>query len=252
MTSTPYDHAFYATQQEGSHSSARAIAPLVIDLLRPRSVLDVGCGVGTWLAAFHEHGIDDIQGIDGPHVDRAMLRIPADRFAAHNLEAPLHLGRTFDLAVSLEVAEHLRPASAQTFVDSLARHAPAVLFSAAIPFQGGVEHVNEQWPAYWAERFQARGYLPIDAIRRRVWTDERVDWWYAQNTLLYASRDLIAARPELQAALDTHGPGAPALVHPKRYLAEADPAQRTVRADLARLQRTFTLAALRRVRQRFP
>jgi SAM-dependent methyltransferase len=216
---TPYTERFFQSHREGARRSAEAIVPLVLTLIRPGSVLDIGCGLGTWLAAFRRHGVDDVLGVDGHHVDAQRLEIPVDRFVAADLERPVLLGRQFDLVVSLEVAEHLPETSADVFVDTLTSHGPAVLFSAAIPFQGGADHRNEQWPAYWAERFRDRGYAATDCIRQAVWTNDDVDWWYAQNTLLYVRRDRIDRQPILQRALAATAPTPLGLVHPRKYLA---------------------------------
>lgn len=141
---TVYDERFFEELREGARSSARAVVPLVMRMLAPASVVDVGCGLGTWLAVFAENGISDFLGIDGSYVDPLRLEIPRGRFLPHDLSTPLRLDRRFDLAVSLEVAEHLPGSAAETCVGSLAELAPLVLFSAAIPFQGGTNHVNEQ------------------------------------------------------------------------------------------------------------
>jgi hypothetical protein len=151
-------------------------------------------------------------------VDRAALHIPPERFTARDLERPLDLGRTFDLVVSLEVAEHLPPESAATFVASLTGLGSLVLFSAAAPHQGGTHHVNEQWPAYWARLFEERGHVAVDCLRRRLWADERVEWWYAQNMVLYVERSHLEALPRLRAEHRWAGGVPPALVHPRRFL----------------------------------
>jgi SAM-dependent methyltransferase len=217
MRRTPYSADFFRAHREGAWRSARATVPLILDVIAVQSVIDVGCGQGTWLAAFHECGVLDICGIDGDYIDRERLEIPAECFLAHDLHRPLHVPREFDLAISLEVAEHLPPESADSFVISLVQLAPVVLFSAAAPFQGGTHHVNEQWPAYWAERFAAHEYLPIDFLRRKLWTREDVEWWYAQNMLLYGNRAFIEGHDVL---LHEHRacPKALSLVHPRRYL----------------------------------
>ena len=119
------------------------VVPIVLDLIRPGSVVDVGCGLGEWLATFQEHGVSDILGIDGDYVDRDMLYIPQQDFKTIDLNRPFTLNRTFDLAVCLEVAEHLEAEHANDFVESLTRLAPIILFSAAIPLQSGTNHVNE-------------------------------------------------------------------------------------------------------------
>jgi hypothetical protein len=188
-------------------------------LVQPRRVLDVGCGLGAWLAVFRHLGVDDVWGIDGDYVDRTMLEIPAERFLARDLSQPWRpWDRPFDLVLSLEVAEHLPADCAGGFVRSLARLGPAVLFSAAIPHQGGTNHVNEQWPDYWAQRFREVGYTVIDCIREQVWQNPRVEWWYAQNILLFVRDDHLHTHPRLARAAQRTRPAQLSLVHPRKYL----------------------------------
>ena len=183
----PYNANFFAGQSDGSARSAARVVPLVKRTIQTTSVLDVGCGVGTWLAEWAEQGIDDIIGVDGDYVDRAALRIPAEKFLPRDLEQPLNLDRRFDLVSTLEVAEHISPTRASSFIESLVRHGDVVLFSAAIPGQGGTAHVNEQWPSYWADLFAVHNYQPIDAIRPVIWQDREVLSWYKQNLLIFAN-----------------------------------------------------------------
>lgn len=210
----PYDEAFFAAQREGSARSAAVVVPFVVELVGPRSVVDVGCGTGAWLEAFGRHGVEDLLGIDGESIPRAVLAIPPERFMAHDVARPIALDRTFDLVVSLEVAEHLPSAAAADFVESLTRLGPVVLFSAAIPGQLGEHHVNEQWQDYWAELFEGRGYVPVDCLRRRIWSDPEVQWWYAQNMLLYVERSELEGRPRLRTELELMGTGQLAVAHP--------------------------------------
>jgi SAM-dependent methyltransferase len=181
-----YGESFFASLFEGSSSSARVIVPLVFGYLQPSSVLDVGCGSGAWLEQFHKSGVDDYLGVDGYAVAANSLAIPPAHFREIGLDISLDLGRRFDLVMSLEVAEHLSKESAGTFVETLCRHGDAVLFSAAIPGQGGAGHRNEQWQTYWKSRFERYGFEVFDLIRPLVWSDERVEWWYRQNMVLYA------------------------------------------------------------------
>jgi SAM-dependent methyltransferase len=207
-----YDDAFYTELDHEVRASAEVVVPIVVDRLHPASVLDVGCGRGSWLRVFADAGVPDIFGVDGPHISPSDLEIPADRFLAHDLDARLDLGRRFDLAVCLEVGEHLDERVAPTLVASLVAHAPVVLFSAAIPAQGGAGHVNERWPSYWAEHFRTHGYNAIDLVRPLVWSDDRVAFWYAQNTVLYAD----GSRPN---PVDVAPVASPMdLVHPRLYL----------------------------------
>jgi SAM-dependent methyltransferase len=189
-------------------------------------VLDVGCGTGSWLAVFQRLGIEDILGVDGPWADQRKLEIPKDRFVVFDLKKPFQMDRRFDLVVSLEVAQHLPDRCAEAFVASLTALGPAVLFSAAIPSQGGIGHLNEQWPEYWVEHFTRRGYVPVDCIRKRIWSNPHVEWWFAQNTLLFAERRCVDRHPRLKKEFENTESGQLALVHPRWYLRLAESVQR--------------------------
>lgn len=165
--------------------AAAVVVPLLVGRLAPRTVLDVGCGIGHWLAAFRESGVTDLQGVDGPWVAADLLRIAPDQFQVVDLNVPLKLPRKSDLAICLEVGEHVRPDAADTLVASLAEAADVVCFSAAIPRQGGRDHINEQYQGYWRERFARHGLRAYDWLRPRVAGAEGVAFWYQQNTLLY-------------------------------------------------------------------
>ena len=211
---TPYDGDFFTRLEAGARRSARRVVPLVLEYLQPKSVVDVGCGLGAWLSAFREHGVSDLCGVDGAHVLETDLPLADFLFKPHDLTQPLHLPRRFDLVICLEVAEHLPPACARSFVESLTRLGPVVLFSAAIPGQGGTDHRNEQWPDYWADHFSSLGYLAFDVLRPRLWADSDVEWWYVQNVILYVAASRLHAYPRFQSA----GPDSIApprrLVHP--------------------------------------
>ncbi|MBA3441204.1 MAG: hypothetical protein H0T92_15175 [Pyrinomonadaceae bacterium] len=146
-----------------------------------------------------------------------MLQIPVEDFLKFDLQKPLRLDRQFDLVVSLEVAEHLPSQCAETFTDSLVSLGEIVLFSAAIPFQGGTHHVNEQWPDYWVKIFQERGYVAIDCIRKRVWQNPNVEWWYAQNILLFVKENCLENYPALKAEFEKTNPSQLSIVHPEHF-----------------------------------
>ncbi len=219
MRRTAYSEAFHEGVREGAQRSARAVVPIVMELIRPTTVVDVGCSNGAWLSVFRENGLTDVTGIDGDYVDRETLQIPREQFIAMDLSTPFRLPRVFDLAISLEVAEHLPSSSAEDFVESLVQLAPAVLFSAAIPFQGGIEHLNEQWQDYWAALFQRHDYVPIDSIRKRIWDSEEIECWYAQNCFLYVDTAILKQSESLRLAFDATNPRQMNVVHPRLFLA---------------------------------
>jgi SAM-dependent methyltransferase len=134
----------HQTRDQLTRVSARHIVRLVLNLCPAKNVIDLGCGVATWLSVFREFGVDDVIGVDAAKFDRALLQIPIERFIENDLTKPINLKRRFDLAMSLEVAEHLPPEFAPKFVASLVRLSDVVLFSAAIPGQGGYKSVSEK------------------------------------------------------------------------------------------------------------
>lgn len=168
-----------------AQESARDVLPIVFECIKPLSVIDIGCGTGHWLVAARELGVKEILGVDGAWVDKAELAIPAENFIAKDLTAALNLRRRFDLALSFEVGEHLPESAARTFVQSLCAASDVVAFSAAIPGQGGRHHLNEQWPSYWANLFRELEYDCFDYLRPRIWDNPRVEWYYAQNSLIF-------------------------------------------------------------------
>jgi SAM-dependent methyltransferase len=215
-----YSETFYEQHTMGSSLSASVMVPLLLELIQPLSVVDVGCGTGGWLKVFHQHGVKDVLGIDGDYVDKEALLIPTRQFLSFDLAKQLQLDRRFDLVLSLEVAEHIPVECAVVFVESLINLGPIILFSAAIPSQGGTHHINEQWPDYWARLFNERGFACLDCLRHRVWNDARVEWWYAQNILLFVSKVELAANPALQREADKTREQQLSLVHPRSWSAK--------------------------------
>jgi SAM-dependent methyltransferase len=184
---TPYNKAFYDRVSDRSLTSARTVVPLLLEMLPIKSVVDFGCGRGAWLKACLENGVETVLGLDGDYVDRDKLLIEPAKFRAVDLHQPIRLGQRFDMAVCLEVAEHLPARSARALVESLASVAPVVLFSAALPGQVGTSHINGQWPIYWEKLFAERGMRKYDVLRPMIWSDSSIEWWYRQNIYIYAT-----------------------------------------------------------------
>jgi SAM-dependent methyltransferase len=163
---------------------AEHIVPFIIKLFNPSSVLDVGCGLGNFLKIFIDSGINDVNGIEGEWLDTSKLVIDKNVVYIKDLEKPFHLKRKFDIALCLEVAEHISENAAEQFIQSLTDHSDVIIFSAAIPEQGGQNHINEQWIDYWDSLFNKRGYKLYDIIRPFIWNIHDIYWWYRQNIVV--------------------------------------------------------------------
>ena len=175
-----YNKEFYRNRDKRTKHAARTILPLIFSKYQIYSVVDFGCGVGTWLGVCKELGASEALGIEGDWIDETMV---STSFELHNadLKSPICLSKKYDLTISLEVAEHVPESNADDFVNSLSESSDLVLFSAAVVGQGGKGHVNEQNQSYWVEKFLSRGFSCLDVIRPKIWDDEKIDTWYKQN-----------------------------------------------------------------------
>jgi hypothetical protein len=191
VASGQYGKTFYMNASCISVNSANTILPIIFKYLpKISSVVDFGCAEGVWLSEIIKMGIDDIKGLDGSWVDKARLKIPVSFFKEADFEQNIILDRKYDLAISLEVAEHLKKEAAKTFIKSITDTADFVLFSAAIPFQGGTSHINEQWPEYWNNIFNEYGFVANDFLRNAIW-DLDVSIYYKQNAILFLKKNRI-------------------------------------------------------------
>ena len=196
-----YDETFFEYLQISSKRSAQKVVPLVLKHLQPDSILDVGCGAGAWLSQYVQFGNHDVVGVDGDYVQTKQLLIAPELFKRHDVSQPFDIGRRFSLVQCLEVGEHIPTAQSQTLVDNLVKHGDRVLFSAALPGQGGENHINEQSFEFWRDLFERRGFFPYDFFRPLLRTLQDVEPWYRHNVLLYVRESAAGELPdEIRAA----------------------------------------------------
>lgn len=244
-----YKDSMYKDRHQKTLDSAETILSLVLESLPPvHSAVDFGCGVGTWLSILQGKGINKVQGFDGPWVNKEFLEIPEDSFCQVDLSQSIRVETKYDLAMSLEVAEHLPINCASNFVDSLVSASDFILFSAAIPFQGGKGHVNEQWQSYWCDLFNDQGYLASDSIRKQIWDNDSIPVWYRQNIFLFVNQNR---------AKDVNLPLLPrstcdsySVVHPEMYTLKMDQAA-SVSGSLKFLRRAITRPIKKRLKAIF-
>lgn len=190
-----YSKDFYLELAKTSDTSAKVLVPILIEKFQPLSVVDFGCGSGSFPRAFIANGIIDILGIEGDWVlqfesikDERWLKV-------HNLTSPIFLQKKFDLAICLEVAEHLPPEYSRLLITSLVDASDRIAFSAAIPGQSGTEHINLQFPDYWGKLFEEHEYFLEWDPRNEIWNTKGLAPWYKQNLLIFHKRT-----PELSTA----------------------------------------------------
>lgn len=243
-----YDQDWHSYYGDMTSRSADKMIAYLSSRFAVQSAVEFGCGHAHWLEAAQRAGIVDVKGLDGPWTELDQLRIPRELFEVADLEKPVDLKRKFELAICMEVGEHLHEAAAKVFVESIARHADLVLFGAAIPLQGGFRHINEKWQSFWADQFRTNGFQVFDIVRPVFWMDRDIHYYYRQNALVYirsTSHELIDIGRLMTAELQTK----PIidLVHPEKYLNYASYDSIDLRRLLPMLPRSVWSAVKRRL-----
>ena len=184
-----YNSDYFATTVElPARDSAGPMAESIVSDLAPRTVVDVGCGTGALLEQLRNRGCD----VFGLEYSEAGLRYCRDRrlnVRKFNLERDVYdESNSFDVAISIEVAEHLPEKAADRYVDLLARLSATIVFTAAPPGQGGLDHVNEQAPSYWVSKFRNRGFkhdAELSDRWREKWRETGVAEMYCKNLMIF-------------------------------------------------------------------
>jgi cyclopropane fatty-acyl-phospholipid synthase-like methyltransferase len=185
-------HRHHNADRAARIASALKCLKLVRGLLPIDSVIDFGCGIGAWLHAAQTLGAQSVIGLEGKWIRGCDTVVDQDRIEVVDLasESPT-FSKEFDLAMSIEVAEHLPETAADGFCSSMVSASDHILFSAAIPGQGGIGHCNEQPLPYWVTKFWQRGYVPIEPIRPYIATDRSIHPWLRQNLIMFVNYDTL-------------------------------------------------------------
>lgn len=200
MAHPVYNRTFFEDEGATAKTSSQIVLPYILDKLQPNTIVDFGCGTGEWLYVAKQYDcVKKVVGVDGDYAKDVTVLDPGE-FIAKDLNGAINLNQQFDLAISLEVAEHIIQDCAKIFIENLTRHSDIILFSAAIPYQEGKHHVNEQYPSYWQKIFKSYGYTVCDCIRNVFWNNDDVEIWYRQNIMFYCKEEL---KDELQKKFDS-------------------------------------------------
>jgi hypothetical protein len=208
-----YNEEFFSSLSASSVKSATEVIPVILNYFRPHSVVDLGCGTGAWLSVWEKNGVTDILGIDGEYINAEQLLIQKDKFMKADLESKIILPKKYELAMSLEVAEHIKPEHAEDFIHSICNMSDVVLFSAAIPHQEGILHYNEQYPGYWINLFARHDFSPYDCIREKIWNNNIINACYRQNMLFFIKNNSAGKF----AAITGENKSVLPLVHPEHF-----------------------------------
>lgn len=187
-----YDKLYYQKHEKGSYYSAISILEFILSFYNFNSLVDLGCGMGTWCKAASDLGVKYILGIDQHEYEQEYMLIDDRNYMKFDLKNELDNYGKFDIAVSVEVAEHIDSAYVNTFIRNVCSQSNIVLFSAALPFQGGTGHINEKKCSFWKQQFNKYGYEIIDCIRPHFWDNSKLEIWYRNNCVLFVKNHVYS------------------------------------------------------------
>ena len=178
-----YNDAYFAAEEEWTQPTAKAVVDIILGHFSPKTLVDIGCGSAVYLKYFQAAGLS-VKGYEGSAA--AIQRAFVDRSLIEqcDLTRPLSGAKSYDLAICFEVAEHLPAQAADQLVESISTLSNTILFSAAQPGQGGVDHINEQPWNYWADKFVAQGFALDESTTetmRKAFGRQGSVWWLEKN-----------------------------------------------------------------------
>jgi hypothetical protein len=145
------------------------------DIRRVKTIIDIGCGDGSYVREFRKNGFDCI-GLDG---NPLTSKIPYCQV----MDFSINLISFFnDLAICLEVGEHIPQEYEQFFIDNICRVSDNIILSWAIEGQGGLGHVNCRNNDYIIAEMKKRNF-DYDAIATNFLRKNSTLPWF-KNTLM--------------------------------------------------------------------
>jgi hypothetical protein len=188
MKLSKYTSNFYESVADRADVASEAIFSIFFRAIKVASIKDIGCGNGIWLRQTLEIGsVKNRIGYDLPSAleSAAPFSNKDIVFNEINLESKNYDFMSTDLALCLEVAEHVSSESAVRLIESICRSSKYVIFSAATPGQGGYNHINERSFNYWVSLFEANGFVGFDVFREKIQQDHRIPFFYRNNVFLF-------------------------------------------------------------------
>ncbi|MFH1202704.1 MAG: methyltransferase domain-containing protein [Candidatus Omnitrophota bacterium] len=182
-----YDDQFFNHNLKTNIPIAKDLVDILYNYFHPESVVDVGCGTAEYLAEFNRLGIK-IKGYEGSPAALKKAMVSGNFIQLADLREKIKSDERYDLALCLEVAEHIESRYSKILVDNLASLSDTIIFSAAIPGQGGHFHINEQPHEFWIGLWQERNYILrkdiIEALKEQM-RERGILWWYTANLMVF-------------------------------------------------------------------
>ena len=185
-----YTNFFYKSVSSRSEEvSNKVLTHLFKSAIQIKSIKDVGCGEGEWFnSKVLNEGKYDLFAYDLPEaIALAKSKSKIDiKFHPINLEfIEINIFADTDVTIFTEVAEHLTEECAKKIINFICDTSKIVIFSGAIPGQGGYNHINEQPLKYWIQLFEVNNFIPVDFLRPIIREEKSVPFYYRNNLFLF-------------------------------------------------------------------
>ena len=165
------------------------VAPFkyIAERYEPKSVLDIGCGIGAYLDIFKKYGAE-VVGVDGIPKSASILK--DSEYIVHDLSQPFFYDKLYDVVVCVEVLEHLTEGQSIDILNTIVKHAGnTIVFSAAVPGQNGENHINCQPIGYWLEKFSDLGWIPDVTESLGIRAISSMSWFKHNLVVLHKGED---------------------------------------------------------------
>ena len=190
-----YSTDFYQSVTSRAVIASEVALGTILKNFVAQSVIDIGAGDGVWTSTALSIGnptrltVVDLPGSTFKllqKVDKSIKKITL------NFENDmLKNGEPYDLGICVEVIEHISTGRALLLLDWISVNCCTVMFSGAIPGQGGTHHINEQNQSYWLNVMMARGFIPIDNIRPQLYRNGKIPQYYRNNIFFFINSRFI-------------------------------------------------------------
>ncbi len=223
LTTDYYGKQYFATRishEAETIKAANLLVAAMARLLRPRSVLELGCGRGDILLLLSLAGVDEVAGIDiSAEVVGSMWPRLADKVHLGDLldfcPAFARQGKLFDTVVALDIWEHLHPARLDDYIRAVIQASTAdALFYFNIPAFGPDRAFGEAFPLEYEENrrdFEAGrpfSFLLADSVDPPIPVNGHLIWassgWWEEQFARQGLTRAIELEKRLHELFDDH------------------------------------------------
>ncbi len=191
MKNKKYNDKYYERHFAQYRKWENKIGEYLYEELKPNSVLDLGCGVGSYLEGFLNAGCKNLLGIElsFSDVEKYIVEDIRSHIIEGDVTTSLNLNRKFDCVISFEVGEHIAPYGTEKFIDNLILCSDRyIILTAAPPGQRGTGHINLRSKDFWIESIVSKGFLYREDLveKYRVkWKEFNVEKYILNNLMVF-------------------------------------------------------------------